>query len=390
MSTPLPITEGTNNLWTSLPDPPAWTVMTTDTINLPPQSHCAVNRDGKVFLFGTTIGFAVFDIASERWSANPPTFQSGLSMANLLNPYGINSAVFPDQYTIAIFSSTPPTYMELDSRTLTISGVAEPGFTSNLHGFCMDVIPTNPPVPVVCGGSIQPPVGALFYSGDCWQFGLNASITSNPFATMPSGQDGCSLLASGSQFIVFPGYLSTYHPTPPPVSAANPDMYLYDMTTNVWSTVPNIQDKSYIPLAPYASAATMPGTDTAVLYGGLNPISGLMYGLIGIFDLQGNQWVQEVNRPANLSSPPPLDTPGSSGGSSGGGKSNIGAIAGGTAGGVVALVALAAFVLHKRKRSLQDHARNPYSPSKTELETLNEASSSCYNCQVLHAGNRLY
>lgn len=343
--------------------------MTSDTINLPPQFDCSVNKDGKVFLFGNSVGYAVYDISKGSWSTTPPLFQSGLSITNLQKQYGVSSAVFPDQYTIAIFTSSPPTYMELNSQTMAIKGVAVPGFTANLHGYCMDVVPMDPPVPVVCGGASDP--STQLYSDGCWRFGLSNATPAIPFTSLPSGQDGCALVGFGSHFIVFPGYLSSYHQYMPIATAANPNMNLYDMNEGNWSTIPNIQGSNFIPLVPYVSAATMPGTGKAILFGGLNPAAWIMYELVGIFDLQTNLWINAVNPAAN-----PFPSSSSSSGSDegGGGKANVGAIAGGVAGGIVVLGALAGFFVYKKKKSQQQHARYSYSSFKSELETLTEAS----------------
>ena len=359
-------------------------------VNIPPQFHCAVNRDGKVFLFGNTVGFAVFDIPSGSWSTTPPTFKSSVAMANLLGQFGLSAAIHPDQYTISILTTSPPTYMELDSRTMTIDGVAVPGFTTNLHGYCMDVIPTNPPTPVVCAGGLGTDASGT-YTDACWKFGLSASSPPTPFATIPSSQDGCSLIAFGTRFIIFPGYLATYHIVGPSASAPNPNMYVYDMTAKSWSSVSNVQGTSYLPPLSYTSAATMPGTSIAVLYGGTNVNTSALYGNVGAFDLQTNLWVNVVNKAANPFPSPPAATPSSltatpsppTATPTSAGGSNTGAIAGGIAGGVVVLGTLAGFFFYKRKRSRheQRHEQQPeqqhaqHSSFKSELETMDEASS---------------
>jgi len=84
-----PFSNGDNN-WSSLPDPPWQTMPGVDSY---PAFSCAVNRDGKVFLFGTAIGFAIYDITSATWSTTLPTFKPSVSMANLLNQKGLAAAV---------------------------------------------------------------------------------------------------------------------------------------------------------------------------------------------------------------------------------------------------------------------------------------------------------
>lgn len=163
----------------SLPDPPQWQTMTA--VDSTPQFHCAVNRDGKVFLFGNAVGYAVYDTSSGVWSTATPEFLSSLSMSNLLNQQDIGAAVHPDGYTTSVLATSPPTYMEFNSRISTFDGAAVPGFTENLHSFCMDIVQTSPPTPVICGGSTS-----ATYSGACWQFGASPA----PFTSLPSSQDG--------------------------------------------------------------------------------------------------------------------------------------------------------------------------------------------------------
>ncbi|GJJ69151.1 hypothetical protein EMPS_01497 [Entomortierella parvispora] len=328
-----------------------------------PQFHCATTYDGKVFLLGNALGFAIYDIATGAWSTAPPTFSSSsISMTNLLNQQGISAAVGPDGYTVSILATSPPTYMEINSCTMTMSGVALQGFTPNLHGFCMDVMPTNPPTPIVCGGST-----AGLYSSSCWQLGLGAT-SSKPFATLLQAQDGCTLAAYDTHFTVWPGYLSTYHSVQPVSTAYNPDMTVYDMATASWSTIPNLQGLNYLPLSTYLSSTTMPGTGTTVFFGGQNPVSSNVSRMVYYFDLQSSNWVNAIGQASNpfptvVSSPsqsffssptspsgPPSSAPTSAGSSS---HSNVGAIAGGAVGGVVVVGALAAFFFYSRRKTHQ-------------------------------------
>jgi len=330
-----------------------------------PQFHCAANYDGKVFLFGNAVGFAVFDIPTGAWSTSPPTFaSSSISMANLLNQQGVSAAVGPDGYTISILATTPPTYMELNSRTMTMNGTAVTGFTPNIHGFCMDVMPTTPPMPIVCGGSVS---GS--YSNSCWQFGLGAS-SSKPFATLLQAQDSCTLVAFGTHFIIWPGYLSTYHtPTLAPLATAyNPDMTRYDLSTSSWTTISNLQGQDYLPLSSYLASIIMPGTSTSVFFGGQNPVSAAASRLIYYFNLQSNTWVDSIGQAAkpfptpaapspssSPSSPSPPSGPLSSSPSSmsSSSYSNIGAIAGGVVEGLVVIGALVAFIFYNRRKMHQ-------------------------------------
>lgn len=129
-----------------------------DWVNSHPKFPCSINRDGKVFLFGNTIGFATYDATTAFWSARQPIFTPPVSMASLLNQEGMAAEVWPDGYTICIFATGTPMYMQLNSQSMTMDGIPVPIFPPSLHGFCMGVvqgIPPNLPTPVVCGGSIN-------------------------------------------------------------------------------------------------------------------------------------------------------------------------------------------------------------------------------------------
>ncbi|GJJ69045.1 hypothetical protein EMPS_01391 [Entomortierella parvispora] len=369
LSAPLPMSEAGVITWTALPDPPQWVAMAG--VDTTPQFHCAVNRDGKVFLFGNAVGFAVYDIASRVWSTPVPTYKS-VSSANLLNQQGLNSAVQPDGYTISILATTPPTYMELDTSTMTIEGIAVEGFTENLHGFCMDVVATSPPTPVVCGGSTL-----AVYSGACWQLGLGSASASVPFANIPA-QDGCSLMAYGTKFMVISGYLQTYHTTLPTATTINPDMLSYDLAAQnkTWTTISNSQQANPLPVRCYNSANAMPGTGAAIIFGGYNPGTNVVYDNIYFLDLSSGQWVSNISPASN---PFPTPSPSASGAapsatksgnsgapthptspSSSSSSSNTGAIAGGVVGSVAVIgLAFGIFFYQRRKTRYNLTGNNP-------------------------------
>jgi len=348
-----------------------------------PQFHCAVNRDGKVFLFGNAVGFAVYDIPSRVWSTPVPTYKSSISSANLLNQQGLNAAVHPDGYTISILSTTPPTYMELDSRAMTIDGLAVQGFTQNLHGFCMGVVATSPPTPVVCAGSTL-----AVYSGACWQLGLGSASASVPFANLPA-QDGCSLMAYGTKFMVIPGYLQTYHTVPTTATTINPDMQSYDLAsqTKAWTTISNAQQANPLLVRVYNAASIMPGTGVAVVFGGYNPGLNTVYGGIYFLDMSSGQWVNTVNPASNpFPTQPSPSASGSapsastSGGStvpshaSASSSSNTGAIAGGVVGSIAVIgLAVGIFMYQRRKARYNPAGNNPEVISLDE--PLNKARS---------------
>ncbi|KAG0056219.1 hypothetical protein BGZ83_005951 [Gryganskiella cystojenkinii] len=375
LSTPLPLTLGDTFTWTALPDPPQWTAM--PSVDSTPQFHCAVNRDGKVFLFGNAVGFAIYDIHTRSWSTTAPTFKAPIAMSNLLNQQGLNAAVHPDGYTISILTSSPQAYyMELDSRTMTLQGVAVPGFTQNVHGFCMDVVATNPPTPVACAGSTS-----AVYSGACWQFGLGSSA-SFPFTSLPSGsQDGCSLLAYNSEFMIIPGYLQGYHTSPPSATAINPDTTIYNFAApKGWSTISNAQQPKQLPLRVYMAATVMPGTDTAILFGGYQPGLNLVYGDMYLVDMKNGNWANTINAAANpfpspsstaspsTASPstvPTAPTTGGDGGKEGG--SNTGAIAGGAVGGVAVLGIIAGALVYRKRQS--QYSSTAYRPETIDIIT---------------------
>ncbi|KAI7829807.1 hypothetical protein BC939DRAFT_440677 [Gamsiella multidivaricata] len=60
--------------WTKLPEPPGWQAMSS--LDSTPQFGCACNKDGKIFLFGNIVGFAVFDIRTQTWDTGAPSFQT--------------------------------------------------------------------------------------------------------------------------------------------------------------------------------------------------------------------------------------------------------------------------------------------------------------------------
>jgi len=135
-------------------------------------------------------------------------------MANLLSQQGISAAVGPDGYTISILATSPPTYMELNSRTMTMNGTAVKGFIPDLLGFCMDVVPTTPPTPVVCGGSFE---NGNSFSSLCWQLGLEASSSKSITNLCKHKVDARSLPTAPSlQFgrVSFPTLLQVQSPLP--------------------------------------------------------------------------------------------------------------------------------------------------------------------------------
>ena len=100
-----------------------------------------------------------------------------------MNQTGIRAMPHPDGYTISIMVSTPPMYMEMNSRTTNISGVLVPGFLESAHGFCMDIVPgTAARTPVGCGGSFNG-----IYTASCWKLGLGTPLTS--FTNLSEAQD---------------------------------------------------------------------------------------------------------------------------------------------------------------------------------------------------------
>ncbi|GJJ69148.1 protein angel [Entomortierella parvispora] len=117
-----------------------------------PGFSCAVNRDGKVVLFGNAVGFAVYDITSATWSATPPTLKPSVSMANLLNQKGMAAAVWPDGYTNSIFATGISTFMEFNSQNMTMDGAPVLEYPPYLHGFCMAAVQTTPQTPVTFMG----------------------------------------------------------------------------------------------------------------------------------------------------------------------------------------------------------------------------------------------
>lgn len=78
--------------------------------------------------FGNAVGFAVFDIPSGLWNTTQLTIASSVSMANLLNQQGMGASAWQDGYTISVFVSSPQTYMQLETRNMTMDGVSVPGF----------------------------------------------------------------------------------------------------------------------------------------------------------------------------------------------------------------------------------------------------------------------
>ncbi|KAG0055698.1 hypothetical protein BGZ83_007705 [Gryganskiella cystojenkinii] len=321
------------------------------TVNQAPQFHCSVNYDGKVFLFGNAVGFAVFDIPSSTWSTTPPTFKSSAaSVTNFQNQVGINSAVHPDGYTISIFSTTPPVYMELYSRNMTIDAIAVPNYPNALHGFCMDVLATTPPKAVVCGGSNS---DGTSYTDSCWQLGLGDASASRPFGTMLYAQDGCSLVAFGTQFLIVPGYIAAYHVTAPLATDRNLDMQLYDWNANTWKNISNLQTGFSFPIVEYPATNMMPGTNVMFIYGGKSPANGNSYNTMATMDLSTFTWVHRVDPAKNPFPTPSANDPSGNSLPSDSSKSgsNIAAIAGGAAAGVVVLGALIGFLVYKRRRS---------------------------------------
>ncbi|KAG0262014.1 hypothetical protein BG011_000438 [Mortierella polycephala] len=202
-------------------------------------------------------------------------------MNRLWDQQGVNAALHPDGYTISIVTTTPPTYMVFDSRSKTIQGTQLENVTPNLHGFCMGVIPATSQ-PVMCGGSSNG-----VYTTNCVL--LSAAVrTPTVFATFNSPQDGCAFIPYNTGFLIIPGFLAQYHSVIPPVDTRNPSMSVFDMKTNNWSTIPNDQDV-FLLIRPYSQVTVMPGTDSAVLYGG-SGLRGEHYTDILVFNLKTNIW----------------------------------------------------------------------------------------------------
>ncbi|KAG0356801.1 hypothetical protein BGZ54_000602 [Gamsiella multidivaricata] len=183
VSRPLPITNDTTvPVWTPLDAPPNCQRMSAH--DAPPQFDCAWTNDGKAFLFGNNIGLAMYDIITGNWDFNPLIFETaGLFVSNLQNQKGLRAAVHSDGYTISVVVTSSPVYMALDSRTKSIQGVDIPGFTQDLHSFCIGV-PSGASQPILCRGSV---FGV--YSANRHQVYSTGSTSPILFTILPVPQD---------------------------------------------------------------------------------------------------------------------------------------------------------------------------------------------------------
>lgn len=294
-------------------------------------------------------------------------------MANLLSQLGIRAMTHPDGYTISIMASSPPMYMELDSRGMNISGVPVPGFLVDAHGFCMDIVPgTATPTPVVCGGS-----ATMNYTANCWKLGLGATFSSS-FTTLSEPQDGCTLLAFGTNFVVIPGYLARYLlpvPNLPPINSANPVMASYDMSTGGWTTIPNLQPPLSLSNRAFAIPAIMPATGIAVLYGGYIITNGVGNTDLNFFGMANNNWLTGVS-PASAAFVRPPNKNNTSNPSDGGSpksSSSLGVIVGGAIGGLaVVLLIIIAVLLYRKQQSKSYRYSEGNNPTQIELEEVSQ------------------
>ncbi|KAF9349870.1 hypothetical protein BGX26_011901 [Mortierella sp. AD094] len=388
VSTPLPLSlNGTNSVWIDLPSPPGWQPMSPKTAL--PQFHCACNKDGKVFLFGNVIGFAVYDTQTGKWDIPQPAFSNPiLSINSFRSQEGLHSAVHPDGYTISIVTTANmdarpqiyPIYMVLDSRNMTINGVVQTGLTS-YHGFCMGVIPTTPTTSeaIMCGGSFQ-----TNYSSYCYQ--LNLVGFPIQIATLPAAQDACSLIPFNNGFLFVQGFLSTnLNGTSvnfPPPSVPNP-MSFFGLNSKSWTTVPNNQ-QLYLPSLFYVSATLMPGTNTVVFEGGWSQRSPTTDGIY-MFNINNNSFVPRVD-------PAPdawiiTTTPGSG--------ISVGAIVGITVGAVVvvcaAIFAIRYFRRSPSRQNIPENSSEPiaqnYLPAYKDSIPMNSFEPSGYHSSQQHGGS---
>lgn len=225
-------------------------------------------------------------------------------------------------------------YMEFNSQNLTMDGAPVSGYPPYLHEFCMGVVLTTPPTPVICGGS-----DSEIYSDACWQLGLTSSAK---IATLPFAQDGCAMVTNSTHFLAFPGFYDIFNNNTA-IYTQDRALDLYDLGSKNWTYIPNYQPNTvHLPLYDYISATVMPGTGIAMIYGRQDIGTGAYSSVVYEFNLQTNAWVTP------FPSPQPAPSPYSDNGNSGG--SNSGAIAGGTIGGLIAFARIAWYIFRHRRQ----------------------------------------
>ncbi|KAF9993096.1 hypothetical protein BGZ80_005336 [Entomortierella chlamydospora] len=265
-STPISELSGTTANWTKLPDPPQWKSMTSYYPSS--QFDCAATSDGKVFLFGNDVGFAQYDIQSAKWDDTPPKFTStGVSMKNLLNQQGLRATVDIDRTSIVIVSSSPPTFMRLNPQTKEISGTSIYTITSGLRGFCLGIIQKNPEKVILCGGSYY------HQESSCYELVTQStSVYTNSFNSLPSSQEGCSIVSHDAGYFVNQGLMSSNANAPSWTdnNSGSSSSVFYSVQNGLWTEYHNSLSNSY-PLRGYSAATYIPNMKMAVIYGGVLP-----------------------------------------------------------------------------------------------------------------------
>ncbi|KAF9577986.1 hypothetical protein BGW38_006480 [Lunasporangiospora selenospora] len=329
-----------------------------------PQFHCACTNDGKVFVFGGPFQLAQFDFQTLQWTQPTPTFTNStmLSANYLNNQRGIRAALNPDGYTISIITSSPPAYMEFDSKAISFQG-RPVNIPADMHGMCMTIVPKTGQA-VVCGGSIN-----NVYNGNCYALSVTTGATILGELAVP--QDGCTMLPYMNGFVFVPGYPQYYHTgAGGPDSSRNPSMRYFNAQTKTWTNLTGL-DAGMFSLRVYLQATIMPGySNISVFYGGQTPDTISLQDL-SFADLGGQRWLTELNPlpafniplspgaptlPSATTSPSVLPTGGSKSNADDSNDGKMSAIVGGTVGGVsvVAISGILAFLLVRKRNSAKD------------------------------------
>ncbi|KAF9582535.1 hypothetical protein BGW38_000090, partial [Lunasporangiospora selenospora] len=254
-------------------------------LNNAPQIDCASTKSGKVFFFGGPAGFASFNLATNQWDTTPPTFGSAdVKFANLKDQTAVRAAVHPDGTTISIVTATA--YLKFDSISNTIVGMHH-NMKNGIRGFCLTVVP-DLNLPVICGG-----ISSEGYHPFCLSFSLSGPTIFGP--QMLAGEAGCLLFPYRSGMILIPGYLQTYENNQAPGdNSPNPQIhFLSGDSSQPWVNITNLNTGMFS-IRTYAQGLVVPGTNTAVIYGGAGP-RGTLRDDFHIIDLTKQTWLSRVD-----------------------------------------------------------------------------------------------
>ncbi|KAF9574636.1 hypothetical protein BGW38_008302, partial [Lunasporangiospora selenospora] len=316
-------------------------------MDYPPQFDCARTSDGRFFVIGGPIRFGVMDLQKRQWSLNTlPTQEAGVfNMSFFTNQDSVRTALHSDGTTISIFTGTPPMYHELDTTTMKIRSREVAGIPTGFHGACMTFVPAKNEA-YLCGGSN----GGSYYQS-CGPITLESGVLE--VTKMTDRQDGCLLLPVQSGFIVAPGYLDLYRnqSLKLPPTTKSPILRRYNAVDNTWADLSTLGERFLA--RSFVLGTVIPGTTTAILYGGRAVLSDRLFRDVSLLDMQSVAWLdsaqpvpdQYVKEDGVL--PPKPTSTNSTPGKEDEGNPHLGAIIGGAVGGVVLLVitAVAAFYI---------------------------------------------